>query len=371
MQIPIIMIVVVIILIIIVVALIFYNMSINKKIKKFKSINQRIVNLQVVQDFINTIGEDETVEQKIKKINNLLIEKYDIKYSTIVIFNGAEYEIKASNVDKKHWNTLKQLHEVELFQDSISSAVPKYITVNSDSEKLPYQQTELGRAKSALFFPLYISNVYIGYWIIESGVMHDFDNIDTTILEVIKDNIVSVLKSIEYQKVIEAIVREDKFTNLNSEAYLYGEGRRKMEKFPTSTIAMFKMINLEDVNKTHSRELGNEMVKLVAKVFKENITDDYIFVRYMGPKFALGFPGVDINGVPNFLNDIKNKIEKLVLVENNDEEEEEGQEKPKIKIKLNFVISTYYKGTGIEEILKKEEEYLDNANQKESNITSI
>ena len=39
--------------------------------------------------------------------------------------------------------------------------------------------------------------------------------------------------------------------------------------------------------------------------------------------------------------------------------------------KLNFVISSYYKGTGLEEVLKKLEEYLDNANMNESEITNI
>ena len=39
--------------------------------------------------------------------------------------------------------------------------------------------------------------------------------------------------------------------------------------------------------------------------------------------------------------------------------------------KLNFVISSYYKGTGLEEVLKKLEEYLDNANPAESDITNI
>ena len=39
--------------------------------------------------------------------------------------------------------------------------------------------------------------------------------------------------------------------------------------------------------------------------------------------------------------------------------------------RLNFAISTYYKGTGLEEVLKKLEEYLDNADKKESDITNI
>ena len=38
---------------------------------------------------------------------------------------------------------------------------------------------------------------------------------------------------------------------------------------------------------------------------------------------------------------------------------------------LNFVVATYYKGTGIEEVLKKMEKYLDEASKEESQINSI
>lgn len=69
-----------------------------------------------------------------------------------------------------------------MFKDSIASATPKYVTVNGAGEKLAYQKSEMGRAKSAMFFPLYIDNIYIGYWIIESSEPHAFDNMDTSVL---------------------------------------------------------------------------------------------------------------------------------------------------------------------------------------------
>ena len=65
-----------VVLIIVVIILVIYNMKISQKIQKFKNINQKITNLQVVQDFMNTIGETSSVDEKIKKINNILIEKY-------------------------------------------------------------------------------------------------------------------------------------------------------------------------------------------------------------------------------------------------------------------------------------------------------
>ena len=367
---------IVIILVGIVIGLIIYNLNIHKKIQTFNNINQRINNLAIVQDFMSTVGERISVDDKIQKINDILIEKYEIKYSTIVVFDGAEYTIKASNVDRKHWESLKSLQDVEMFKDSIATATPKYVTVNQEGERLPYQQVEFGRAKSAIFFPLYIDNVYIGYWIIESGTPHDFDNVDVTILDVVKENIVSVLKNVVHQKTIESIDRIDKFTGLPSEAYLYGDGRKVIDRYTMSTVCMFKINNLEDINIKCSRELGNKVVKEVANYFKQNLAREYIFVRYMGPKFAIIFSGVELNGVVDFLNDSKEVVEKLnITLEPNIPEEDAKKKRKKkpviVSPILNFAVSTYYKGTGLEEVLRKLENYIDTASINESDINNI
>ena len=69
---------VVIILVLIVIGLIIYNLNIHKKIQAFNNINQRINNLSIVQDFMNTIGEYSTVDEKIKKINDILIKAMNL-----------------------------------------------------------------------------------------------------------------------------------------------------------------------------------------------------------------------------------------------------------------------------------------------------
>lgn len=159
---------------------------------------------------------------------------------------------------------------------------------------------EFGRAKSAIFFPLYIDNVYIGYWIIESGTPHDFDNVDTTVLEVIKENIVSVLKTVVHQKTLESIVRKDLFTGLYSEEYLYGEGKKIIDQYTISTMCMFKIINIQQINQEYCRELGNKVITQISNFIRENISSEYVFVRYMGPKFVIAFSGVEASGVADF-----------------------------------------------------------------------
>lgn len=371
------------ILVAIVIGLLIYNVQIHRKIQEFNSLQRQANNLRVLQDFLSTIGETSSVDDKIKKINDILIEKYEIKYSTIVVFDGAEYQIKATNVDQKHWETLRNLQDVPIFKDSIATATPKYITINNENEKLPYQTMEFARAKSAIFFPIYEDNVYIGYWIIESGIAHDFDNIDTTIFEVVKDNIVAVLKTVVHQKTLEAIVRKDLFTGLYSEEYLYGEGKKTIDQYTTSAVCMFRIANIEEINDKYSRKLGNQVIIDISKYIRKNISNEYIFIRYMGPKFVIVFSGATTDSVIDFITNIKSNAEQMNIsleenfqtVDLDDEGKNEKNSKKKkiqqVNAKLNFVITTYYKGTGMEEVLKKLEQYLDSCDKNEHSITTI
>ena len=363
---------VVAILIIIIVLLLLYNIKINKQIQDLNNVNQKVTSLNVLQEFMGTIGEEESVDNKITKINNILIEKYDIKYSTIVIFDGTEYVIKATNVNEKHWDTLRNLQNEEIFKDSITTATPKYVTVNNEKERLPYQKLEFGRAKSAIFFPLYIDNIYIGYWILESGMAHAFDKLDTTILEVVKDNILAVLKSVSYQSIVESLNRRDLYSELNHVEYLYGKGRKIVDRYPTSSICMFNIINLNTINEQTNRKTGNEVVSKVSELIKNSISEEYLFVRYMGPKFVIVFSGIDIEGVTNFIQELKKEVEEIqIQIVGTDETKKKKTKKDFVTPKLNFVVTTYYKGTALEEVNKKLEEYLDGADKEESNINLI
>ena len=391
----------IILLVIIVLILMIYNYSIHKKVDTFSNLNQRVTNLNVLQDFMNTLGDSLSIDEKIERINDVLINKYSIKYSTIVVFNGAEYEVKASNVEEKHWDTLRNLQSDPVFADSIKTAVPKYITVENDSEKLPYQKMEFGRAKCAMFFPLYIDNVYIGYWIIEGSRPHEFDNMDTTILEVVRKNIVTILKTVQSQQTLENLVRNDQFSGLKSAEYLYGEGKKIIDKSTTSAICLFKIVNLPEINEEIGRKTGNDVVTEISSFVKNNLSTEYVFVRYMGPKFAIVFSGVETKGAFEFMKSLKLQMEALNIQANlqdvnnfanfaseqpnnsytgntnniidngsedviyNNKTEQQVSVKPKIRV----VVATYYKGTSLDGAFKKIEEFIDKSD--ENSITQV
>ena len=88
----------------------------------------------------------------------------------------------------------------------------------------------------------------------------------------------------------------------------------------------------------------------------------------MGPKFAIVFSGIETNTVADFMKDMKQRIESLEIPkagENPDETEEFATPI------INVVLSTYYKGTALDGVTKKLEEYLDSANPKENDINNL
>ena len=148
---------------------------------------------------------------------------------------------------------------------------------------------------------------------------------------------------------------------------------------------MFRIMNIEEINEKYSRKMGNETIIQVSDYIKNNIVGEYIFIRYMGPKFVIVFSGVDPESAIGFIKNRKQDLEKMNIAQKKENFEEidientgkkkktsKKSKKPDIiNPRLNFVITTYYKGTGMEEVLKKLEQYIDNCDKSESSITTI
>ena len=122
-----------------------------------------------------------------------------------------------------------------------------------------------------------------------------------------------------------------------------------MDQFATSAVCMFKIINIKEINESFSRQMGNEIITEIANIVKEKMSREYIFVRYMGPKFVIVFSGVEEISTEQFLKDLKEEIEELALIEedeNNtlvevDGEKEEDEDVVAASPVMNFVVSTY------------------------------
>ena len=61
------------ILVISIVVLVVYNLSISRKLTSWKNFKDKLVNnIEVVQDFITTIGDGEPTDEKLRRINEVV-----------------------------------------------------------------------------------------------------------------------------------------------------------------------------------------------------------------------------------------------------------------------------------------------------------
>ena len=80
-----------------------------------------------------------------------------------------------------------------------------------------------------------------------------------------------------------------------------------------------------------------------------------------------------LTGEKDAYNCVSSNVIDFKEIENQDDTKKSKRKKKPavVKPRLNFAISSYYKGTGLEEVLKKLENYLDTAPLEESDINNI
>lgn len=397
----------VIILIIVVLILILYNLYIKKNFKIIDKSRKRLDDLSVLNDLVKITASLSPVNEKLYKINETLIKKFNIDYSSIVIFDGKRFVAKATNLDKKNIKIIEKIYLNPIFSKAIQTKEAKYITVENSTDNLPYLEEERTRAKTAVFFPLYIESVFVGFWLIESRTVKGFENLDMQIMVEIKSRILDIMRAMSFQSSIETMVKDDLFSSLKTYEYLFTEGKLKLEKYNESTIIMYRISNIEIINEKFSRHAGNltitNITDIVLNILKQT-KKEYIFVRYSGPKFAIAFPGILPENLNEVLEGIHKQVEesKITLDEVKDKNIEETEDidvlkdltkeeteeiknnnkktkKKKVEEidedititpRLNIVAAKYYKGTGLEVLTKELEDFLEGLNG-ESSITIL
>lgn len=391
----------IIILIIIVLLLILYNLYVKRNFKTVEKSRKRLDDLSVLNDLVKITASLKSVNEKLASINEILIKKFNIDYSSIVIFDGKKFIAKATNLDKKSIKTVENVYKHHIFSESIQTKEAKYITVENPIDTLIYLTEEKARAKTAVFYPLYIDSVFVGFWLMESKTPKGFQNLDMQIMVEVKSRILDIIRTMSFQASMENMIKEDLFSSLKTYEYLLTEGKLKMEAYNESTIIMYRISNLEHINEEFSRQAGNMTITNVTGAINNILRKskhNNIFVRYSGPRFAIAFPGILPENLKDVMDLIQRSGESTTIMESEAEQarideiedidiladateiekptkdkakkKKKEKEDKEIIPKLNVVAAKYYRGVGLEVLTKELEDFLEEL-EMESSITIL
>lgn len=335
-------------------ALTIYIIS-SKKLEYFETVTKNLSAMGVIQNMFEILGANITASQKIKELNNAIIEAYSPKNSTIVIYDGNSYEVMATNVEDTYKALIANIAEEPDFKSNYLKNVSKYITTTSD-KTLTYKSAIERNIRSCMFVPIYFNNRYLGFWLLESEQENEFDDISKNEIAKLKNNLGVFIENSASQNIIETAQNTDTQTGLYNNLYLYSTARQKLLEYETSALILIRFNNLNEINEQYSRNVCNMLLIKGINAIKDMVTKDTISVRYSGRKFLLICPNTTAESVHSLAERILTTLSNELVYVN-----ESG-----ISLKQNMLIHTYRKQNNLEKELQKMLTYIDNTKEENS-----
>ena len=165
----------------------------------------------IMQRMFELMASAIPASKKIEELNNIIIEVFNSKSSTISIFDGINYEIKATNVEAMYTDSIKALAEEEDFKNNSVKNISKYL-VAAGGRLLGYKSAMERKIRSAMFSPIYYNGMYLGFWLLEDDAENAYDSISKEELAKLKDHIGVFIENVLSQESIESAYNTDKQT---------------------------------------------------------------------------------------------------------------------------------------------------------------
>lgn len=268
--------------------------------KNYSVMAKNYSTVTILQEIMVILGAKIQAGQKLERINEILINRFDIAYSSIVEKTAKGNIIKASNVSPDLYKYIAELDSLPEFTESMKQDTPKYIT---RTRNLEYQTATERDVRSVLMFPLYREDEYRGFWILEDIRSSAFDSIKVQ-LSIIKDNITLVLQNNDYavslenktsaletaNKKLEEMANRDGLTGAFNKYFMHKtldnvfNGNRRQNSLAIMDIDYFK--NYNDKN---GHMEGDNLLRSLAQLITDSLRDKDMLFRFGGEEFVILF----------------------------------------------------------------------------------
>ncbi len=350
--------VLIIFLAVIIVALVAFVIFLVKRNKYYSVAIGNMSGMVIMQRMFELMASTIPASKKIEELNNIIIEVFNSKSSTISIYDGTNYEIKATNIEPMYIDSIKSIAEEKDFKNNSMQNISKYL-VAAGGRLLGYKSAMERKIRSAMFSPIYYNGMYLGFWLLEDDAENAYDSISKEELAKLKDHIGVFIENILNQESIESAYNTDKQTGFYNNLYLYSNVRQKTVTEENSTLTLIQLSNLPIINEEYGREVGNRLLEKAAKLMQEVFSAQNIFVRYSGGKFCVVSPGVSADM-------LHGTVERYITNMKMQEEIVDGE---KVTLNLSIVMKNIRKQSNIEREISKMAEYVEQ--MKEVNTIKI
>lgn len=328
------------------------------QLKYYKAVAGNMAAMTVMQRMFEIMSANIPAKKKIEELNNIIIDVFDSKYSTISIYDGNEYEVKATNVENTYVDSIASIAEDNDFKSNAKNNISKYLVAAGD-RVLGYKSAAERKIKSAMFSPIYYNGTYLGFWLMEDNAEDAYEQLSKDELAKLKDNIGVFIENVIDQENIENAYNTDKQTGFYNNIYLYSNVRHQTSVVDNSSLVLISFSGLPTINEKYGRNVGDNLLLKATNLIKESMSSENIFVRYSGSRFVIVCPGVSVET-------IHETIERFLSSLNYQRENVDGNQ---ITLDTQILMHTIKKQNNIEKEINKMNAYLEG--MKEINTIKI
>lgn len=336
-------------LLIIVLAILIFLLDFDykRKLKKYTNKTELLLK-ELVQDMLNIMSLDIKATDKIVSLNEAFLNKFQMKYSSICLFDGYTYEVKASNVEKEYVSLLKDIVNDVSFKSNVVKRNVKYL-VSSKNKTLLYKSAIERNIKSALFIPIFFEENYLGFILFEDISLNNLEKLNKDIIVEFRKNVANFIENIEFQNVLETANIIDSQTNFYNNVYLYSNARKFLATYNNSAMIVIKLANLPSINDKYDRNVGNLLLVKLANTTKEVLGNDNIYIRYSGLRIIVFIKNKTAESVQPLVELLLSSYKNIYEYVNDD----------KVSIDTQILIHTLKKQNNIEKEIQKTMSYID------------
>lgn len=302
----------------------------------------------VMQRMFELMAANIPAGRKVEELNKILKDIFAAKYSTICIFDGTNYELKATNVEAPYGSVIQTIATDSIFANNAAQNISKYM-VTTGNRMLAYKSAMERRIKSAMFSPIYYNGTYIGFWLMEDDAEAAFDNISKEELARLKDNIGVFIENVTSQETIENAHHTDKQTGFYNNLYLYSTVRKQTASMDNSVIVLMQFMNLPEINDKYGREIGDRLLAKAATSLSDMMSKDAILIRHSGGKFCIVAPGATAEMIHPLMERYLSTVR----------ENQEASGITQVKLETNIVIHNIKRQSILDKEITKMATYID------------
>ena len=332
---------------VLIILLLSMDFDYKNKIKKYTSKSEIIIK-DIVQEMLNIMSLDIKATDKIKNLNKVFISKLNTKYSTICLYDGYNYEVKASNIDKEYVASIVDIVDDKSFKSNIIKKNAKYI-VAEKGKTLLYKSAIERNIKNALLIPICFEENYLGFVLFEDINNNDLGDVSDLVLVDLKNNIANFIENVEFQNTLETANIIDNQTSFYNTVYLYSNARKFLASYNNSAMVTIKFSNLPDINDNYGRNIGNLLLVKFANATKEVLGNDNIYVRYSGLRFIIFIKNKTAESVQSQIELLLSNYKDIYEYVNDN----------KVNIETQLLIHTLKKQNNLEKEIQKTMSYTD------------